>query len=304
LSIIFGPVNSRRFGKSLGVDLSPSLKQCNFDCLYCELKSVKVVDTYKDVVSVDEVTKEIKEALKKYNDIDVLTLTANGEPTLYPHLNELIDKINSFKGTVKTLILSNGSTIYKKDIQEALCKLDSVKLSLDCATHSCFKKLDRAAKSVELEKIKSGMLEFAKKYRGNLLIEVLFVKGINDNLDEVAKLNEFLVKLKPKRVDIGTIDRPPAYDIKPVSYDELYNLSLGFSKELNIAIATKQKSNIEKFNYTKEQILQTLHLRPLTLDDIDMLFTKESVLRFNELLQSGKIELINSSGVEFYRSKE
>ena len=304
MSIIFGPINSRRFGKSLGVDLSPSLKQCNFDCLYCELKSVKVVDSYKDIVSVNEVTKEIQDALKKYNDIDVLTLTANGEPTLYPYLNELIDKINSFKGNIKTLILSNGSTIYKKDVQEALSKLDSVKLSLDCATLKCFKKLDRATKNIDLEKIKEGMLEFVKNYSGNLLIEILFVKGINDNADEVAKLNDFLIKLQPKRVDIGTIDRPPAYNIKPVSYDELYKLSLGFSKDLNIAIATKQKSNIAKFDYNKEDILHILSLRPLTLDDINTLFNKESINNFNELLNSGKLELINSSGVEFYRSKE
>jgi len=249
MSIIFGPINSRRFGKSLGIDLSPNTKQCNFDCLYCELKSASVVNSYSDIVSVNEVIKEIKDALKKYKDIDVLTLTANGEPTLYPHLNKLIDKINSFKGNIKTLILSNSSTIYKKEVQEALAKLDSVKLSLDCATKRCFKRLDRAIKDIDLDSIKKGMLEFSKIYKGNLIIEILFVKGINDNLEEVAKLNEFLVKLNPARVDIGTIDRPPAYDIKPISYDKLYDLSLGFSKDLHISIATKQKSKSYKLSH-------------------------------------------------------
>jgi len=304
LSIIFGPINSRRFGRSLGVDLSPNTKQCNFDCLYCELKSVSVVDSYKDVVSTQEIVAQIKEALSRYKDIDVLTLTANGEPTLYPHLDELIDSINSFKGDIKTLILSNASTIYKKATCEALLKLDSVKLSLDCASAMCFKKLDRADSSVDLEKIKEGMLQFKEQYSGNLLIEILFVEGINDNLQEVAKLNEFLLKLKPARIDIGTIDRPPAYNIKPVSYDKLYNLSLGFSKELNIAIATKQNSKIEKFNYTKAEILQTLSLRPLTIDDINMLFSSDSKDRFKELLNSGKIEKVDNLGVEFYRSKQ
>jgi len=304
MSIIFGPINSRRFGKSLGIDLSPNTKQCNFDCLYCELKSAKVVNSYSDIVSVDKVVEEIKEALKKYKNIDVLTLTANGEPTLYPYLNELIDKINSFKGDIKSLILSNSSTIYKKDIQEALSKLDSVKLSLDCATKRCFKRLDRATKDIDLDNIKKGMLEFSKIYKGNLIIEILFVKGINDNLDEVAKLNEFLVKLNPTRVDIGTIDRPPAYDIKPISYDKLYELSLGFSRDLNISIATKQKSNIAKFDYSKEQILQTLFHRPLTLDDIEVLFSDSAKKLFNELLKEGKIEKITSADINFFRSKE
>ncbi len=140
MKTIFGPINSRRFGKSLGVDLSPKSKQCNFDCLYCELKSSNVVDSYQESIEVDEVISEVRNALKRYKDIDFITITANGEPTLYPDLKELIQKLNSIKGDIKTLILSNGSTIYKRDTQEALKLLDVVKLSLDCATKRCFKK--------------------------------------------------------------------------------------------------------------------------------------------------------------------
>jgi len=255
LNIIFGPINSRRFGKSLGVDLSPNSKQCNFDCLYCELKAAKVVDSYSEVLNIDEIIIAIKGALKEHKEIDYLTITANGEPTLYPNLKELMQEINSFKGDIKTLILSNGSTIYNRDTQDALLEFDSVKLSLDCATQNCFKKLDRASKEVDLEQIKSGMLEFAKLFGGELLIEILFVKDINDNLQEVKKLNEFLVKLNPTRVDLSTIDRPPAYTIKPISYDKLHELSLGFNSELSVVIASKQPLSGEKFNYTKEQII-------------------------------------------------
>jgi wyosine [tRNA(Phe)-imidazoG37] synthetase (radical SAM superfamily) len=302
LSIIFGPINSRRFGKSLGVDLSPNLKQCNFDCLYCELKGAKVVDEQSSVVPVSEIIGEIKKAKVAHKDIDVLTLTANGEPTLYPYLDELIDKINRIKGDIKTLILTSASTISDKKVQKALAKLDSVKLSLDCATKSCFKKLDRASKAIDLDAIKEGMLEFKKHFGGNLLIEVLFVKGINDNPQEVKEINKFLLQLKPTRVDIGTIDRPPAYDIKPISYDKLYELSLGFDSSINIAIASKQANKKAKFSYSKEEILQTLSLRPLTADDIDILFNEESVKNFKELLASGKIKIVNSAGVEFFSS--
>lgn len=299
MSIIFGPINSRRFGKSLGIDLSPNSKQCNFDCLYCELKAAKVVDEQSSPLSPDTIITQIQKALNEHKDIDVLTLTANGEPTLYPYLDELIDKINSIKGSVQTLILSNASTINKPEVQKALSKLDSVKLSLDCATPKCFKKLDRASKSVDLEAIKSGMLEFTKIYRGNLLIEVLFVEGINDNQTEVEQINSFLLKLNPTRVDIGTIDRPPAYNIKPISYDRLYELSLIFDSSLNIAIATKQNNNREKFNYTKEQILETLKRRPLTKDDVEVLFSNESKENLNELIESDDVKIVQSAGVEF-----
>jgi wyosine [tRNA(Phe)-imidazoG37] synthetase (radical SAM superfamily) len=255
-------------------------------------------------VPLNDIVNAIKEALSEHKDIDVLTLTANGEPTLYPYLNELIEQINSFKGNIKTLILTNSSTINESKVQEALKKLDSVKLSLDCATQKCFKKLDRASKNIDLEEIKKGILEFSKNYKGNLIIEILFVKGINDNLEEVEKLNNFLLKLKPTRVDLSTIDRPPAFDIKPISYDKLYELSLGFDKSLPIVIASRATNDSKLFNYSKSEILNTLSMRPLTLDDINKLFTKESIDKFNELLKDGKIEKVNSLGVEFYRSKE
>ena len=123
-NIIFGPIYSRRFGKSLGVDLSPGKKQCNFDCLYCELDPAKTMDKQDEVLSVAEIATAIKIALSEHKDIDFLTLTANGEPTLYPYLSELIDEINTFKGTTKTLILTNAAMIDDEKIQEALVKLD------------------------------------------------------------------------------------------------------------------------------------------------------------------------------------
>ena len=303
MNIIFGPVNSRRFGKSLGVDLSPGKKQCNFDCLYCELKSAKVVNNQTEIIKVKGIVSQIEPALNEHKDIDVLTLTANGEPTLYPHLNELIDKINQIKGSVKTLILSNGSTIAKPKIQEALAKLDSVKLSLDCASNECFKKLDRADKSVDLNQIKKGMIAFKKRYRGDLIIEILFVKGINDSKKEIEHLNSFLKELKPARVDIGTIDRPPAFDVKPLSYSELYKISLLFDASLNVSIAAKNTKESAKFSYSKEQILETLKRRPLTKDDINALFDSNSLNNFKQLKTEGKICSKISGNIEFFTAK-
>jgi len=304
LKTIFGPINSRRFGKSLGVDLSPNTKQCNFDCLYCELKPAKVVDAQNTILPIEQIVNDIQNALKEFKDIDVLTITANGEPTLYPHLSELMDAINKIKGTTKTLILSNASTIAQKEIQKALLKFDSVKLSLDCATQNCFRKLDRPSKSISLDAIKEGMLAFKKIYRGELIIEILFVEGINDNLKEVAQLNQFLLKLKPSRIDIGTIDRPPAYNIKALAYDKLRKLSLAFDASLPVVITAKAPQKGLQYNYTTEDLLHTLSRRPLTNADIETLFNKASQERFYKLLNEGKIIPEESSGIIFYRTKE
>jgi len=302
LNIIFGPIYSRRFGKSLGVDVSPTKKQCNFDCLYCELAKAKTVSSQEEVIEVSSIISAIQDALKEHNDIDVLTITANGEPTLYPYLNELIDKINEFKGSIKTLILSNGSTISDAHIRETLCKFDEVKLSLDCATARCLKRLDRGHKSIDIEDIKQGMLEFGKMYDKELIVEILLVEGINDDEENISKLNEFLLKLKPHRIDIGTIDRPPAYDVKPLSYEKMYEISLKFDASLPIYIVSRHKQKARASSYIQDEIVATLAKRPLSMDDIDALFDEDSKKLFENMLEDGKIDKIHTNGVIFYKN--
>ena len=300
-NIIFGPIHSRRFGKSLGVDLSPGKKQCNFDCLYCELDPAKTMDAYDDVVSVEEIANAIRTALTEYKDIDFITLTANGEPTLYPYLSELIDEINTFKGSTKTLILTNAATIDNEKTQEALLKLDEVKLSLDCATQKCLKKLDRSHSGIDVENIKAGMLAFKSKYDGPLVIEILIVKTLNDSKDEIAKLNTFLLQLQPTRIDIGTIDRPPAFDVKPVSYEELLEISHWFESTLPVYIASRKKADITPSSYSEEELVETLTKRPLTQEDIEALCNEESQKRFKKLLKEEKIKRVSTNGVIFYK---
>ena len=297
-SIIFGPIPSRRFGISLGIDLSPSKKQCNFDCLYCELEGAKTVDKMDIYPSVDEIIKEVKLNIQKHK-LDVITITCNGEPTLYPNLDELVDRLNEIKENTKILILSNGSTIYKKDIFETLLKIDLVKLSLDCISEKCFKKLDRQNNSVEIDKIVPSMIEFSQKTKNDFFIEVLFVKDLNDNEEELGLLYEALKKINPKRVDIGTIDRPPAYGVKPVSFDFLETVATKFIG-LNTNIVFKNRPKLIQA-FSKDEILSTLKRRPLTKEDIENLFDENSKNELQILVNENIIKIIDSAGVEFYK---
>ncbi|MCT7577946.1 radical SAM protein [Aliarcobacter butzleri] len=298
-SIIFGPIPSRRFGISLGIDLSPSKKQCNFDCLYCELEGAKTIDKMDTFPSVDEIIKAIKESFKNHPKIDVITITCNGEPTLYPKLSELIDEINKIKGETKTLILSNGSTIYKKEIFEALLKIDIVKLSLDCVSKKCFKKLDRQNKSVEIEKIVPSMIEFSQKTKKDFVLEVLFVKDINDKDEEIELLFKAVKQINPKRIDIGTIDRPPAYKVNPVSYKFLEDVANKF-EGLNVNIVFKNRPK-QITSYNKEEILSMINRRPLTIEDIENMFDNQSKIFLEELIRNEEIGLVDNAGIKFYK---
>ena len=301
MKYIFGPVNSRRFGLSLGIDLSPDAKSCNFDCIYCELGAAKPVDTIANPPAVEDVINEVKEALAKFQTIDVITITANGEPTLYPELDSLVERLNTIKGDKRLLILSNASTINQQKIQDTLCNIDIVKLSLDCATKRCFKRIDRPLKSIDLDSIIAGMQEFRKKYKGLFVVEILVVQGINDKEEEFKKLNEVLQTIKPDRIDIGTIDRPPAYNVKPASYEKLFTLSRHI-QNIPAVVVSRHKNRSYNEDLSKEEILSLLTHRPITAEDVQTLFSKKSQQHFADLKKSGKVTSTFVGNVEFFRS--
>ncbi len=297
--IIFGPVNSRRFGKSLGIDLSPSFKQCNFDCVYCELKGAKTVDKMQDVVSVIDVIDALKMALKKHKDLDVITITANGEPTLYPYLDELILEINRIKQENRLLILSNGANIVDKNIARALSKIDIIKLSLDCASKKCFKKIDRPYSNIDLDEVIESMKSFSRDYKGSLVIEILVVKGINDKDEEFEKLNTILNEIKPDRVDISTIDRPPAYSVQRVETSKLKELSEKL-ENLHVSIAYRKDYEGKKESFSEAGILNLISKRPQSESDIKLYFDDDSKIKFKNMLKKGIIKEEVIAGTKFF----
>ncbi len=298
MKIVFGPVNSRRFGLSLGVDLSPALKQCNFDCVYCELSAKRSVSKQNVVVSVEEILEEVRVNLNK--EFDILTLTANGEPTLYPHLKELVVALKKMLKDKKILILSNGTAVLDKDKFEALLELDIVKFSLDSANIKTFYKIDRALKDINLTLMIEKMAEFRKAFKGELIMEILVVSGFNDTREEFSALNKALAKISPLRVDLSTIDRPPAYPVKPISEEKLYELS-SLITSVPVLIA-KRTQKVQKLSLNKEELLKMLHLRPQSELDIKMRFNATTLEILNELLAEQSVKILNLSGVNFYKA--
>lgn len=249
-SIIFGPVYSRRFGRSLGIDLSPAKKQCNFDCVYCELHKAAPMDSQAQAIAPQLIIAAIESALKRYGKkgrgensliknpsikgspikdapIDVLTFTATGEPTLYPHLHEVIAHIapllREYYPHIRSLILSNGSLLLAQ--KPALLLFDMVKFSIDAAIPLAFKRVDRPSASLDLPSMLEGIKEFARAYQasgGELIAEILLVRGHNDSAENLRAIASFLREIPNlARVDLGTIDRPSAYPVQALSQKEL-----------------------------------------------------------------------------------
>lgn len=295
----FGPVNSRRFGLSLGIDLSPNTKQCNFDCLYCELDRAQTMTVQSDVAKVEDIVKDVKKALMEFENIDVLTLTANGEPTLYPHLDELANELNKIKQDTKLLILSNGAKITEPNLQKTLQKIDIVKLSLDAVTPKIFKKIDKAHKSLDIGNIINAMVGFRKVHKNDLIIEVLVVKDVNDSVIEFSKINDVLKKIMPNRVDISTIDRPPAYTVNPVPHNMLEILASCITNQ-NIVVVGKRKDN-KKFDFTCDELLNTSKKRPYSNLDVEAIFSDISKQNIEKLLEDDKLFIVKVGDVKFYK---
>lgn len=304
MSTIFGPVHSRRFGVSLGIDLSASTKQCNFDCLYCELAPLPAITHQYDITPVKVILADLTQALTQHPNIDVITLTANGEPTMYPYLDELVDAINILKADKKTLILSNSASLSDEKVFNTLLKLDQVKLSLDAATPDIFHKIDRPAEGIEITAIIKAIESFSHVFTGKLFIEILFVRGVNDTVEEVSALNQALIRIKCDRIDIGTIDRPPAYAVSGLNFQELYAISQWFDPSLPIHIVSRTHATATPSSYSTEEILTTLDKRPLTQNDIEALFDESSKKRLQALINEDKITHIERSNILFYLPKQ
>lgn len=303
LPIVFGPILSRRFGKSLGVDLSPSKKQCNYNCIYCELGKAKPIERMEEVIKVEILINAIQNALNNLaTPIDVLTITANGEPTLYPHLLELIQSIKPFLKGVKTLILSNGSLFYEPKVQQALKEFDIVKFSLDAIDLKAFERVDKPY-SKDIDKILEGILSFSQIYQGQLVAEVLLIKGVNDSANNLKLIADFLKKINIARVDLSTIDRPSSFKAPKLSEDELLKCSLffeGLCVSLPKRTATQANQAKKLISCGIDELLALISRRPLSAEEAPLILDPNAFKHLETLLNHKQITIKKVGSLEFY----
>ncbi|WP_104750012.1 radical SAM protein [Helicobacter cynogastricus] len=298
--IVFGPLKSRRFGWSLGIDLSNEVKQCNFNCVYCELQVAKPMDKMEHVIPLSALLEAVHSALETYRNtpLDVLTTTANGEPTLYPYLYDFITQLKTPPG-LKTLILSNGSRFANLQVQEALMHYDIVKFSLDAVLPKAFAKVDKPSKQICLEQLLEGIVDFSARYKGMLIAEVLLVKGVNDGLENIQAIVDFLRPLKLARIDLSTIDRPPSHNTKPLSTSELLKVATYF-EGLPVSLALRDSSaqpNFSLADLEPQSFLDLLKRRPLSIEEAHFYLPTQTL---QNLYQKGVVEIRKIGAVDFY----
>ncbi len=300
---IFGPVPSRRLGVSLGVDLVKK-KTCNLDCVYCECgRTEETTNDRKSYVDKEKVIAEIKDYLDSGNYLDYITFSGWGEPTLNSDIGEILKEIKKITN-IKTAVITNGTLLWMQEVREALMISDVVMPSLDAVSKEVFEKINRPYKSLEIEKIKNGIIEFANEYKGELKLEIFIIDGINNGEKEIDKFKEIIKKIKPSVVQLNSLDRPaPENWVKKADSDILEKIKSALEyDEIEIISKYKSRENIKNYNENSEKlILNMIEKRPCTVDDIVDItgMSKSEVNKYIDILEKEKktLTILGERGV-------
>ena len=309
--ISFGPVPSRRLGKSLGVNNIPD-KVCSLACVYCQIGRTLRMELerrafYEPELIFEEVKRKVEEAEERGEKIDYITFVPDGEPTLDINLGKEA-------GLLKTLgiplaILTNSSLIWREDVREDLLKFDFVSLKVDAVSEEIWRRVDRPHKSLSLEKVLDGMLEFRRAFRGRLVTETMLIDGI-DYGDEFERIADFLAELKPDIAYIAVPTRPPAERwVKPASEETINRAFQAFAERLGegrVEYLIGYEGNAFAFTgNVEEDLLSITAVHPMREEAVKEFLRKANAnwSVVERLLREGKLIELEYNGKKFYMRK-
>ncbi len=208
MAYVFGPVPSRRLGRSLGVDLVP-LKTCSYDCIYCQVGKTTFKTSVPGVFNpTEQVIKELEERLASSTP-DVVTFSGSGEPTLHSGIHKVIERARELTD-IRVAVLTNGSLLWRKDVRERIIDADLVMPTLCTVSEKTFQRIHRPHADLSVAAVIEGLAKFREGFKGDLAVEVVLLKGINDSDEEIEGLRHALDRIVPDLIQLNTVARPPS----------------------------------------------------------------------------------------------
>ncbi len=309
-SITFGPIPSRRLGRSIGINNIPP-KICSYGCIYCQIgRALKVEDQRKAYYSTREVVEAVGEKVKTVQNageaIDFLTFVPDGESTLDIHLGEEIQQLKSLG--IPLAIITNSSTMDRQDVREDLKNLDLVSAKVDSVIESLWRKTNRPHKNIRLDSIMEGLRTFSREYNGKLITETMLIDGVNDTRENLEQTAEFIHSLNPYAAYISIPTRPPARtDIKPAS-EEVLNLAYQiFSSKIDrVEMLLGYEGNaFAHSGDTEKDILAITAVHPMREDAIEEFLQRDQKDwdLIQKLVDEDKLLETEFQGKKFYLRK-
>jgi wyosine [tRNA(Phe)-imidazoG37] synthetase (radical SAM superfamily) len=269
---LFGPVRSRRLGRSLGIDLVP-LKVCSYDCPYCQVgQTTEKTVVRREYVSVDQVLVEFDDWMARDGQADCVTLAGGGEPTLHARFGEVIDAIGA-RCPFRRILLSNGSLFSRAEVRASAVKADVVKATLSAWDQTSFAAIHQPHGSLKFDDFVAGLKDFRAEFRGEYWLEVFVVPGVNDRADQMRRIADLAEWIAPNQIHLNTAVRP-AQDgaVVPVPGERMTELA-GFFRPVASVIgaavspvaAAKQPMTTDELAVRAEGLIQR---HPVTMADL------------------------------------
>ena len=304
---VYGPVPSRRLGQSLGINNIPP-KICTYSCVYCQLgRTIRLHSErrtfYDPTVIASDAERQIRKARDRDERIDYLTIVPDGEPTLDVNLGREISLLKPLG--IKIAVIENASLLWREDVRDDLSEADWVSLKVDAVTEDVWRKVNRPHSALRHETVLQGMVDFADMFKGVLATETMLIHGLNDNVEEVEKIADFLATLRPSKAYIAIPTRPPAESwVRPASEEAINRAYQIFDGKLDhVEYLIGYEGNAFAFTGNVEKdLLSISSVHPMREEGVSGLLSKAgsdwSVVR--KLLDEQRLIELEYGGNKFY----
>ncbi|HOF38810.1 MAG TPA: radical SAM protein [Candidatus Hydrogenedentes bacterium] len=288
---IFGPVVSRRLGRSLGVDVLPP-KTCTYDCVYCQLgRTTHQTSERGAFVPLEDLLSELRRKLQEGCAVDFITVVGSGEPTLYSRLGEFIAAAKNLAG-VPVAVITNGSLLWRPEVRAELLQADLVIPSLDAGDAAMFHEINRPCAGIAFEQMVEGLVGFRREYSGQLWLEVLLLDGVTDG--QVERIKALAERIQPDRIQLNTAVRPRAFSaVRPLSAEALRRIVAALGDRAELVAAVEAADDSATRAATPGEVLNMLRRHPASVREtaLHLSITEQNAREcIDALLNSGDIE--------------
>jgi len=308
-SIIYGPVPSRRLGRSLGINNIPP-KICSYSCVYCQIGNASDMqvkrDTFYEPLEIARCVREkVKQIKEKGEFVDYLSFVPDGEPTMDANIGKEIQLLRALG--IKIAVITNASLIWRKDVRHDLQKADWVSIKVDSTNPEVWRRINRPHGGLRLDVILEGVTSFARTFEGILTTETMLIKGVNDDIGGIEQVVDFLEKLEPDIAYIAIPTRPPAEQVEPAT-EQIINMAYQlFTERLrNVEYLVGYEGNaFASTGNVVEDLLSITAVHPMREDAILEILRKAKAGWdiIEKLIEDGKLAETEYQEKKFYIRK-
>jgi wyosine [tRNA(Phe)-imidazoG37] synthetase (radical SAM superfamily) len=310
LKYVFGPVPSRRLGRSLGIDPIP-LKTCNWNCIYCQLGRTRpVVNRRKEYIAPDLIVAQVSRFLDEHDqaDIDWVTFVGSGEPLLNAALGRMILEVKALTD-IPVAVITNGTLLHIPAVRQELFPADAVLPSLDAGSPELYRKVNRPHARIPFDLHLQGLIEFGHEYEGILWPEVMLIHNINDTAEALIDLAAALRKIEPDCIHLNVPSRPPAETwVQPASEEGVLRAMAILGDIAKVVHPTQGKYERGSEIDSLDAILAIIQRHPMREDEVMRTLThweaENARQTFDRITASGKIQIVKRHGVRFWCSPD